>query len=249
MEGLKWAKKIVDDILIWAPTLEELGNRLRKVASRYRDLNVCLSKTKLQIAEELEFSRVVINSEGVKPNISQIESLSEFPTPKDTIRVRSFLGLANQLSGFVPDFAHMSRHLRGLRGKGASFIWLDEHQQEFTQMKRLLCSDLVVTSFNLNREVTLHTDASRLHGLGFAMGHMIDGRFKLVMCRSKALTPTQQRYSTNKLECLGVHYAINKCVFYLKGLPDFVLLTDHKRLEGIFKKDLFELSNPTMQRI
>ena len=151
IEGLPWARKIVDDILIWAPTLEELGNRLRRVATRCRDLNISLSKTKIQIAEELEFAGVVVNSEGVKPDKSQVNALAEFPTPKDTTGVRSFLGLANQLSGFVPDFAHMSRHLRGLTDKGASFIWLEEHQQEFEQMKRLLCSDLVVTHFDPNR--------------------------------------------------------------------------------------------------
>ena len=43
------------------------------------------------------------------------------------------------------------------------------------------------------RMVTDFTDASRLDGLGFAMRHNIDGRFKLVMCGLKALSPTQQR--------------------------------------------------------
>ena len=78
---------------------------------------------------------------------------------------------------------------------------------------------------------------------------MFGGRFRLVMCGSKPLTPTQQRYSTIELECLGVHYAITKCAFSLKGLLNLVLLTDHKSLEGIFKKDLFELSNPRLQHI
>ena len=57
-------------------------------------------------------------------------------------------------------------------------------------------------------------DASRLHGLGFAMGHFIDGKLKVVACGSKSLTPTQQRYATIELECLAVHFAVDK--FYLK---------------------------------
>ena len=59
--------------------------------------------------------------------------------------------------------------------------------------------------------------------MGFAIGHYVDGRFKLVTCGSKALTPTQQRYATIELECLAVHFAVTKCSFYLKGLPHFIV--------------------------
>ena len=46
-----------------------------------------------------------------------MKALTHFPVPKDISSVRSFLGLANQLSGFVPDFAHMSVRLRELTSK------------------------------------------------------------------------------------------------------------------------------------
>ena len=105
---------------------------------------------------------------------------------------------------------------------------------------------MVVTHFNPALPVTMLTDASRLHSLGFSMGHYVGGRFKLVTCGSKALTPTQQRYATIELECLAVHFAITKCSFYL---PHFTIATDLKPLKGIFKKDLFELQNPRLQRM
>ena len=81
------------------------------------------------------------------------------------------------------------------------------------------------------------------------MGHMVDGRFCLVTCGSKSHTPTQQRYSTIELECLAVHFAIAKCSFYLKGCESFTVATDHRPLEGIFKKDIFEIPNQRLQRI
>ena len=100
-----------------------------------------------------------------------------------------------------------------------------------------------------NLPVTVLTDASRLFGLGYAMGHFIGGQFKLVTCGSKSLTPTQQRYSTIELECLVVHFAISKCSFYLKGSDNFTVATDHCPLEGIFKKDIFGIPNPRLRRI
>ena len=81
------------------------------------------------------------------------------------------------------------------------------------------------------------------------MGHFIEDQFKSVKCGSKSLTPTQKRYSTIELECLAVHFIIPKCSFYLKGSDNFIIATDHRPLEGIFKKDLFETPNPRLQRI
>ena len=52
------------------------------------------------------------------------------------------------------------------------------------------------------------------------MAHYVDGRFKLVSCGSKSLTPTQQRYATNELECLAVYFAIDKCSYYRCGSPE-----------------------------
>ena len=143
----------------------------------------------------------------------------------------------------------MSVKLRELTSKKNAFLWSEDHQKEFEQVKSLLTSDMVVKHFNPDIPVTMLTDASRLHGLGFATGHYVDGLFKLVTCGSKALTPTQQRYATIELECLAVHFAVSKCAFYLKGLPHFTAATDHKPLEGIFKKDLFEVQNPRLQRM
>ena len=71
----------------------------------------------------------------------------------------------------------------------------------------------------------------------------------MVACGSKSSTLTQQRHATVKLECLGVHFALDKCSFYLRGATSFNVVTDHKPLEGIFKKDLFHIGNPRLQRI
>ena len=80
------------------------------------------------------------------------------------------------------------------------------------------------------------------------MGHFIHGKLKVIACGSKSLTLTHQRYVTIELECLAVHFAVDKCSFYLKGAP-FNVMTDHKPLEGIFCKDMFDIGNPRLQRI
>ena len=249
LEGLPYARKIVDDILVWAESLPQLVVRVKVIAERCKHINIVLSRKKFEIGSEIAFAGLMISARGIKPDPERIRALTKFPALRDISGARSFLGLANQLSGFMPDFAHMTVKLRELNSKKNAFLWGEDHQKEFDQVKKLLTSDMVVTHFNPSLPVTVLTDASRLHGLGFNMGHYVEGRFKLVTCGSKMLTPTQQSYATIELECLAVHFAVTKCSFYLKGLPHFTVATDHKPLEGIFKKDLFEVNNPRLQRI
>ena len=37
----------------------------------------------------------------------------------------------------------------------------------------------------------------------------------------------------------SVHFGVSKCSFYLKGCESFTVSTDHRPLEGVFKKDIF----------
>ena len=169
--------------------------------------------------------------------------------------MRSFLGLCNQLAFFVPDFQQHTVSLRQLTGKGRAFLWLPEHQVEFNKLKSILSSSLVVRHFEHSKPVYLLTDASRLFGLGYALGHIEKDHigkeiFKIVHCGSKGLTPTQQRCSIIELECLAiVVWATLKCSFYLCGLPLFTINTNHRPLQGVFQKDIFDLTSPRLQQL
>ena len=195
----------------------------------------------------LNFAGCVVSHSGVKPDPARTSAPSNFPVPTDQTSVHSFLGLCNQLAFFVPDFQHHTVALRQLTGKGRPFLWLPEHQVEFDKLKTILSSDLIVRHFDHTKPVYLLTDATRLFGLGYALGHIEKDNtgkdvFKIVHCGSKGLTPTQQRYSTIELECLAIVWATLKCSFYLCGLPLFTVYTDHRPLHGVFQKDIFDLA-------
>ena len=60
------------------------------------------------------------------------------------------------------------------------------------------------------------------------------------------LMPTQQWYATIELEYMAIQWEIRKCKFYLRGLPPFDILPDHRPLVGIFWKQLSMLENKTV---
>ena len=121
VEGLPWAQKIVDDILIWAPDLPTLKTQIEEISQCSLALNVVLSKKKFIIGVELPFTGYIVSKNGVHPNQERVSAIRQFPIPQDQTGIKSFLGLANQLNFFIPDFAHHTRHLRKLLGKGRVF--------------------------------------------------------------------------------------------------------------------------------
>ena len=113
----------------------------------------------------------------------------------------------------------------------------------------------MVQPFNPNWITVVLTDASRLNGIGFALVQYDPARkdtkkqFFLVQCGSSSLTSAQGNYATIELECLAIQYVLSKSEFYLRGLPNFLVGTDHTPLVGIFNKPLHMLNNQRLIRI
>ena len=114
IEGLPWARKLVDDIILWASSLEELSLRINETVSRCASSNIILSKKKFVIGDEISFAGYMISKDGVKPDATRVRAIKEFPVPTDATGVKSFLGLTNQLSFFIPDHIQNSKSLREL---------------------------------------------------------------------------------------------------------------------------------------
>ena len=136
--GLPWAKKIVDDTIIWAPTPEELLERATIILERCHDLNITISLKKLELRKEITFAGHIISQAGIRPDDNKYRAIAEFPTPTNVSQLRSFLGLANQLTAFVPDLAHMTAALWPLLKKGIAWVWTEDMEREFERVKLLL---------------------------------------------------------------------------------------------------------------
>ena len=124
LDGLPWAKKIVDDVLIWASDLSELRSRVSQVATNCEKLNIVLSKRKFAIGSTLPFAGYIVSDKGIKPDPARVDAIKKFPPPSNLTGIRSFLGLAQQFSFFIPDYSHATAAMRQLLGKEKVFRWL-----------------------------------------------------------------------------------------------------------------------------
>ncbi len=163
LAGLPGVLKLVDDLLVQAPTKEELLQRIRQVLQRCQQHGMILSKRKLEIGQEVSFAGHIIGADGVRP-----DPISNFPMPTEVTALRSFLGLANQLGTYLPDLAAASTRLRVLLRKNVSWVWTPEHDDEFNALKNLLTSAAIVKHFDPSLRSVILTDASAA-GIGFAL--------------------------------------------------------------------------------
>ena len=53
IRGISWAKKIVDDMLIWAENMEELMERTRIILGRCREYSITISRKKLELGSKI----------------------------------------------------------------------------------------------------------------------------------------------------------------------------------------------------
>ena len=149
------------------------------------------------------FAGYIVTNKGVRPDPARIQALRKFPTPTDVTAVKSFLGMANQLSMFVPDFTQITKSISELIGKGKTFQWLPEHAFEFENAKRVLSESMLNRHFDPDKHVYLLTDASRHHGLGFALCQYEGEKPVIVTCGSKYLSPTRVPRCSTRFQCQG----------------------------------------------
>ena len=230
VEGLPFCKKIVDDILIWSKSPEELHANCKTVLNRCREMNVSISAKKLEFSNSIKFAGHTVSDQGIKPDPSLTDAIRQFPRSTNLTELRSFVALANQLASFLPDLAKNTAQVRKLLSPQNAFLWLPEHEQEFLKTKEILTSKLIAKPFDVNLPTILITDASRLNRMGFPLIQKEENNnIRLIQCGLKSLTPCQQNYATIELECLAIFWAVNNCKFFLNGAKHFQssLITRH----------------------
>lgn len=173
----------------------------------------------------MKFAGFIVSSDGIKPDPAKMMAIQKFPSPKSLTDLRSFVGLANQLGAFVPDLHHSTVKMHELLKKTAAWLWTPEHEAEFSKARTLLTSPAFVQPFDPSLSTQLLTDASRLYGLGFALKQReksLNGkrRIRLIQCGSCALSSAQKNYATIELELNAMWFAVQKCVYYLRGMPE-----------------------------
>ena len=97
------------------------------------------------------------------------DKLRSYPEPTNRKELAAWVGLAAQCNSWFPEVNQASYKMRQLLKKDREFVWLEEMSSEFQEMKRVLCSKIVLSSFNQNYETRLLVDSSIKFGVAYLL--------------------------------------------------------------------------------
>ncbi|MDE5118127.1 MAG: reverse transcriptase family protein, partial [Trichodesmium sp. St2_bin2_1] len=252
LRGVDGVIKVVDDVLVHAPTLGELEARVRAVLAACRRARITMSAKKFVFgATTAAFVGFVVGPDGYHPDPAKLRAISEFPEPANITDVRSFFGLANQLNGFTGRVAEALQPLRPMLSPKSAFVWEEPQREAFRQARRLLSEVPIRAFYDPAKPVTLLTDAAHTRGLGYALVQGEECQYHPVATNSRVLSPAEANYSATELELLAVVWAFEQCKIYLLGLEADMctVVVDHAPLRGKFKKSLDQEENPRILRL
>ena len=238
--GTAWS--YFDDILIGGSDFSDVMEKLELILSRLHAAGLTINLSKCSFFQKsVKFLGHLISSAGIAVDPDKIDKVANWPVPRTTKQLASFLGMASYMRKHVKDFALIAAPLQKLLHKDARFQWSDKAQASVDHLRVALCEApiLAVPDFRPDSGTfLLETDAS-LESAGACLKQRFGDQEKVIAYGSYRFSKAQTNYSTTKRELLAVVIFVEKFAPYLLG-RQFVIRTDHSSLRWIMN-----FRNPT----
>ncbi|UYV60823.1 K02A2.6-like [Cordylochernes scorpioides] len=229
LEGLEGTLCHMDDIMVYGSCQEEHDKRLETVLTRVSKSGLTLNKDKCKFA------------------VTTIKFLGHQIGPNGIQELKQFLGMVNFSARFVPNLAEISHPINKLLSKKEEWIWGDDQDRAFDQIKKNLTSAPGLALYDPSLPITVSADASSF-GLGAVIWQTKDGLRQVIAYASRTLSETEKRYAQIEKEALAITWACEKFKQYIQGLV-ITLETDHKPLVPIFTSKNIDDLTPRIQRL
>jgi hypothetical protein len=178
-----------------------------------------LTKAKLKFSiEKSRFAYRVIqylgyftDGETITMDPKKISTFVSLSKPENVVQLRSFLGLANYLREFIPNYSMIAAPLESIKWtkEPLNIVWNDKCTEAFELLKKVLSSHPVLSQPDFSVPFCVATDASDT-GIGAVLFQDTPKGRKYINFASSALTTGQKGYPVLKKELLAVIFAVQK---------------------------------------
>ena len=234
LSGLSGIFIFLDDILVSGRDEAELQSRLELVLQRFQDAGLRVRPDKCQfMVPRIEYLGHVIDKHGLRTTEAKVRAITRASPPTSTSELKTFLGMVNYYSRFIPSRAQTLRPLFDLLKKDVQWSWGTAQQRAFDECKRLLTSSQLLVHFDPELPLVLTCDASA-RGIGAVLSHLFpDGSERPIGYASRTLQTAEVKYSQIERESLPIIFGVTAFRDYLYG-AHFELVSDHKPLIKLF---------------
>ena len=109
----------LDDILIYSKNEEEHEEHLRLTLQFLREHKLYAKLSKCDFyRDRIHHLGHIISTEGISVDPKKIEAIMNWPTPRNVIDVRSFIGLAGYYRRFIEGFSKVAHAITSFQKRG-----------------------------------------------------------------------------------------------------------------------------------
>ena len=177
----------------------------------------------------------------VKPLRSRLEAIQKLKPPTNQKGCRNFVGIVNFVSIFCPELQKLLKPIYELTKEGTPFIWGDEQQKTFDEIKSRLLKPPVLSTPDKRGRFLLYSDTSK-YATGSALYQVQNGKPKLLAYMSKRMPEAARNYSITELEMCGLAINIASFAHLLKRV-DLDAIVDHLVIMHIMKSKMEAATN------
>ena len=207
LAGFKWNQCLVylDDIIVFANTMEEHFRRLQNVLQRLQDAGISLNPEKcIFLTPKVNYLGFTVSHGNIAPQPHKVVAVQGMHSPLATqTAVRSFLGMCGVYRKFIKDYALVSAPLVQLTTKKygqrlSPQDWTPECEGAFVKLKTLLTSDLVLALYNPDLPIAVECDASGDQlGCTLTQRHP-DGLWRPIGYYSRLMSAAERNYGISE---------------------------------------------------
>ena len=95
-----------------------------------------------------------------QPKQHLTDAIADFPPPLFQKELKSCLGLAGFYSAFIQDFATIMHPLTKLASDNVQFVWWNDCESAFHEIKQQLTANLILAFPSLNKTFIIKVDPS-----------------------------------------------------------------------------------------
>ena len=199
----------MDDILIYATTLELLKKYTKRVLQKLRNHDLFLKAKKCEFnKKKMEYLGLVVEEGKISTDPIKVKGFADWPTPTCVKDIRSFLGFGNFYRKFISGFSTLAAPLNALLKKDIVFQWTEETQWSFEALKQKLNSSPVLMMSDLTRPFHIECDASKYASGAVLTQQDNNGDRHPVAFLSKTFNETERNYEIYDRELLAIIRAL-----------------------------------------
>ena len=131
----KFVLVFLDDILVYSKNEEEHEEHLRLTLQVLREHQLYAKLSKCDFyRDRIQYLGHVSSKEGISVDPEKIEAIMNWPTPRNVMDARYFMGLAGYYRRFIKGFSKVSHDITSLQKKGVKFEWNSKCEESFQQL-------------------------------------------------------------------------------------------------------------------